>query len=173
MLYFWHGFVERRESVLQLTPFVLRLPKDWELFYQLFTAYLAEVCNEEEYAENMADLQDADLNAQLIRQTFQEKDPYFVLKIEQDGGTAGLVSFSYREEQREVFLNNLYILPQYRKAGLGTAVCKTVENRAVVLGACQIRLAPVENARGFYLRLGFRPEEGTPEGQAFVKEIKR
>lgn len=53
--------------MLKLVRFDLRNPAEWDEFYNLFSAYLEEVCDDDEYQENIADLHDETLNSQMIK----------------------------------------------------------------------------------------------------------
>lgn len=66
--------------MLKLIRFDLCKSAEWEHFYNLFAAYLAEVCDEEEYQENIDDLHNEALNRQMIEQTLQAHNPYFVMR---------------------------------------------------------------------------------------------
>lgn len=76
--------------MLKLVCFDLRNPDEWEQFYNLFSTYLFEVCDEEEYRENIDDLHDEKLNRQMIEQTLQKKNPYFIMQIRLDERCIGL-----------------------------------------------------------------------------------
>ena len=83
--------------MLKLISFDLQSSEEWEKFYEIFSAYLEEVCDEEEYKENIDDLNDEKLNDQMIRQTLQKHDPYFVRKIVFNEIVVGLISYSYND----------------------------------------------------------------------------
>lgn len=148
------------------------LPREWEQFYKLFAEYLAEVCDKDEYLENIDDLQNDDLNRELIEQTQSEHNPYFIMHIELDGKCVGLISYSYNEERRLGFINNFYIREKYRNLGIGSAAYKIAESRLKVLGAHEIRLVPVWKAQEFYKRNGFAPSYISADGEnVFSKKI--
>ncbi len=158
--------------MLELIRYDLRDPRQMERFNGLFAAYLAEVCDEEEYRENMEEMEDEALNRQMIRQTLRERDPYFVMRIMLDGEEIGFISYSYHEGKRRGFINNFYICPDHRRAGTGSAVCRMVEARLKALGALQVELVPVEGVEGFYVRNGFAPLRVTAEGeQVYCKAV--
>lgn len=159
--------------MLELIPFDLRNPCEWERFTTLFSAYLAEVCDEGEYRENLADLHNESLNRQLIEQTLRRRNPYYVLQIMLDGACVGLISYSYHEEQRYGFLGNFYIRPEHRNAGVGSAVYRMAEAKLKALGAVLVELAPVEKALPFYARHGFTPCRRNADGeQVYQKRIR-
>lgn len=151
--------------MLKLIRFDLRNGGEWERFYRLFSEYLAEVCDEDEYQENIDDLHDDDLNRQLIEQTLQDRNPYFIMRIDLGERCAGIISYSYNEEERQGFINNFYICPEYRNTGVGSAVCSMVEAQFKKLGALQIELIPVGKAQRFYIRNGFTPSRTTTDGE--------
>lgn len=158
--------------MLELKRFDLQNPHEWNRFTALFSAYLAEVCGEDEYRENLADLQNESLNRQLIEQTLRERNPYRVLQIMLDGACVGLISYSYHEERRRGFLNNFYICPEHRNAGVGTAVYRMAEEELKALGAVRLELIPVDKALPFYVRHGFTPCHRSAEGeQVYQKKI--
>ena len=158
--------------MLKLVRFDLRNSDEWEQFYNLFSAYLSEVCDEEEYRENIDDLHNEKLNRQMIEQTLQKKNPYFVMQIELDEKCIGIISFSYNEEKHYGFINNFYICMEYRNTGVGSSVYLMVETQLKELGASQIELIPVGKAWRFYVHNGFLPSRITADGErVYCKEI--
>lgn len=151
--------------MLELIRYDLRDLRQMERFNGLFAAYLAEVCDEEEYRENMEEMEDKALNRQMVQQTLRERDPYFAMRIVLDGEEIGFISYSYHEKKRRGFINNFYIRPESRGAGIGAAVCRMVEARLKALGALRVELVPVKGAEGFYIRNGFTPSRVTAEGE--------
>lgn len=159
--------------MLKLVRFDLRNPAEWDEFYNLFSAYLAEVCDEDEYQENIADLHDDTLNGQMIEQTLQEHNPYFVMRIELNQECVGLISYSYNEKLFLGFINNFYVCPGQRSTGIGSVVCRMVEKHLSELGASRVELIPVGKAQPFYIRNGFAQTRTTVDGeQVFGKKIK-
>ncbi len=159
--------------MLKLVRFDLRDPAEWDKFYNLFSAYLAEVCDEDEYRENIADLHDDTLNGQMIEQTLQEHNPYFVMRIVRDENSIGLISYSYDEERSLGFINNFYVCLGQRSRGVGATVYRMVEKHLSELGANRVELIPVGKAQRFYVRNGFAPTRTTYDGdQVYGKTIK-
>ena len=157
----------------ELARFDLQNHIEWEQFYTLFSEYLAEVCDEEEFLENIEDLNNDLLNRQMIEQTLQEKDPYFVMKVIFKGLCIGLISYSYSEARRRGFINNFYVQTAYRGMGVGSDVYRKVEAHLVRLGADLIELVPVDKASEFYKKNGFEPSYTTSDGeQAYSKYIR-
>ena len=160
--------------MLQLVRFDLRDPAEWDIFYNLFSAYLAEVCDEDEYQENIADLHDDTLNGQMIEQTLQEHNPYFVMRIVLDEECVGLISYSYNEKRLLGFINNFYVCPEQRSTGIGSSIYRMVESHLTELGAKQVELIPVGKAQQFYIRNGFTRSRTTADGeQVYFKHIRR
>lgn len=150
--------------MLYLERLDLRSPAEWEDSVALFSAYLAEMCDDEEYQENIADLHDEELNRQLIEQSCQQH-PYFIMRILWNRQPAGLISYSCLEDSRNAFIINFYVLPTYRRSGIGSAAYQRTEQHLRSLGASMIELIPVEKARRFYLRHGFHPVRTTSDGE--------
>ena len=68
------------------------------------------MCDEEEYQENIDDLHNDELNAQMIEQTLQEHNPYFVMRIVENEVCVGLISYSYDEERNKGLLTtSMYV----------------------------------------------------------------
>ena len=159
--------------MLKLVRFDLCSPAEWDEFYNLFSLYLEEVCDDDEYRENIADLHDETLNRQLIEQTLQEHNPYFIMRIVLSEECVGLISYSYKEKSSLGFINNFYVCPKQRSKSIGSTVCRMVENHLSELGAKQVELIPEEKAKPFYGRNGFVPTRTSIEGkQVFGKIIK-
>jgi len=158
--------------MIDFKRFDLQNSSEWNLFTTLFGAYLSEVCDKEECRENLRDLRDEVLNRQLIAQTLREHHPYFVMQIVSGGQCAGLISYAYNEEARTGLINNFYVCPEQRNVGIGSKAYRLAEAHLASLGAGQIELVPVANARPFYIRLGFAPSRESAEGeQVYGKQI--
>lgn len=95
--------------MIELKRFDLQKKDEWDDFCDLFTSYLSEVCDEDEYQENIDDLHKDELNAQMIEHTLQEHNPYFVMRIVEDEVCVGLISYSYAEKRNKGFINNFYV----------------------------------------------------------------
>ncbi|MBR4551574.1 MAG: hypothetical protein IKO13_04725, partial [Oscillospiraceae bacterium] len=67
--------------MIELIRYNLQKKDEWDEFYGLFSSYLSEVCGEEEYNEEIDDLHNDELNAQMINQTLQDHNPYFIMRI--------------------------------------------------------------------------------------------
>jgi ribosomal protein S18 acetylase RimI-like enzyme len=90
-------------------------------------------------------------------------DPVFRALIATTSGCSiGLVlyfqEFSSWKGRRGIYLQDLYVSPRYRSAGLGRLLVKELLVRAAHCGATYLRLAVDSNNHGaavFYERLGF------------------
>lgn len=149
--------------MVELMRFNLQKKDEWDDFYGLFSSYLSEVCDEEEYQENIDELHNDELNAQMIEQTLQEHHPYFVMRILENKVCVGLISYSYDEGRNKGFINNFYVCAERRNSGVGSAAYRMVENHLQSLGAKYITLIPVGMAEHFYFRNGFECS-GTSSG---------
>lgn len=159
--------------MLKLVRFDLRNPVEWDEYYNLFSAFLEEVCDDDEFHEEIADLHDEILNSQMIEQTQQEHNPYFVMRIVLGEECVGLIAYSYNEKCFLGFINNFYVCPEKRSTGIGSTVLRMVETHLLKLGAKQVDLIPVEKAKPFYVRNGFVQTRTTNDGkQVFGKRIK-
>ncbi|MDE6580033.1 MAG: GNAT family N-acetyltransferase [Ruminiclostridium sp.] len=152
-------------KMLRLLSFNLQNSEEWEKFYEIFSAYLEEVCDEEEYKENIDDLHNEKLNNQMIEQTQQRHIPYFVRQIVLDETVVGLISYSYNEEKNLGFINNFYIYPKHRNAGIGTSAYMMAETHLKELGSAHIELIPVCKAKQFYIRNGFDVFRAADDGE--------
>lgn len=141
--------------MIELIRFDLQNKDEWDEFYGLFSTYLSEVCDEEEYKEEIDDLHNDELNARMIAQTLQEHDPYFIMRIVENEVCIGLISYWFDEECNKGFINNFYVCPECRNSGVGSAAYRTVEKQLRSLGAKYIELAPEKKAERFYIRNGF------------------
>lgn len=159
--------------MIELIRFNLQQKSEWDDFYGLFSSYLSEVCDEEEYQENIDDLHNDELNAQMIEQTLQEHNPYFVMRIVENEICIGLISYSYDEKRNKGFINNFYVCADRRSSGIGSATYRMVENHLQSLGAKDIELVPVGTAECFYIRHGFELSRTSSDGERiFSKVIK-
>ena len=144
--------------MLQLNRFSLTW--DWSQFYRLMDAYLKEVCPEEEYRREIADLNDNALTIGLIQQSYRRENPYFLMRIMQDGACIGLITYTLWEQERRGHIGNLYILPEKRRQGLGREAFTLAEKHLRGLNAETLTLEPVESAAGFWRICGFTPDGG-------------
>lgn len=159
--------------MIELIRFDLQKKDEWDDFYDWFSSYLSEVCDEEEYQENIDDLHNDELNAQMIEQTLQEHNPYFVMRIIENEVCVGLISYSYDEERNKGFINNFYVCTERRSSGVGSATYRMVENHLQSLGAKYIELVPVGMAERFYFRNGFELSRTSSDGERiFGKAIE-
>ncbi|HTW19492.1 MAG TPA: GNAT family N-acetyltransferase [Mycobacteriales bacterium] len=62
-----------------------------------------------------------------------------------------------RPPSRWGYLANLYVVPEHRDAGVGTALLTALVDRARAEGLVRIVLSPSEQAAPLYARFGFRP----------------
>ena len=159
--------------MIKLIRFDLQKKDEWDDFYDLFSTFLSEVCGEEEYQEEIDDLHNDELNAGLIEQSLQEHDPYFIMRIVEDEACVGLIAYSYHEERNRGFINNFYVCRERRSSGVGSAVCRIVEDHLRSLGAKYIETIPAKKAERFYVRNGFKFSRISSDGERiFGKAIE-
>ncbi|MBQ1409663.1 MAG: GNAT family N-acetyltransferase [Oscillospiraceae bacterium] len=159
--------------MLELIRYHLEKKEEWDDFYGLFRSYLSEVCDEEEYKEEIDDLHNDELNARMINQTLRDHDPYFIMRIVENQVCVGLISYSYHEEHSRGFINNFYVCSEHRNSGIGSAALKMVENHLRSFGAKYIELAPVARAERFYIRNGFELSRISSDGERFFGKVLR
>ena len=159
--------------MIELIRFDLQKKDEWDDFYDLFTSYLSEVCDEEERQENIDDLHNDELNAQMIEQTLQEHNPYFVMRIVENEVCIGLISYSYDEERNKGFINNFYVCTEHRSSGIGSTTYQMVEKHLKSLGAKYIELVPVGMAERFYIHNGFELSRTSSDGERVLGKVIR
>ena len=157
--------------MIELIRYHLQKKDEWDDFCGLFSLYLREVCDEEEYRENMDDLHNDELNAQMINQTLQEHNPYFVMRIVESNMCVGLITYSYDEEKRKGFINNFFVCSEHRGSGIGSVVYQMVENHLQSLGAKHIELVPIDKAERFYIRNGFELSRVSSDGKRVFSKV--
>ena len=165
----WIG--DKGTAMIELIRFDLQKKDEWDDFYDLFSSYLREVCDEEEYQENIDDLHDDTLNAQMIEQTLQEHNPYFMMRIAENGVCVGLISYYFREDCNKGFINNFYVCAERRNSGVGSAAYRMVEKHLCSLGAKYIELVPVRMAERFYIRNGFAFSRTSSDGERIFRKV--
>jgi predicted N-acetyltransferase YhbS len=90
-----------------------------------------------------------------------------VLLAESDAAVVGMVALTWYERMPRpgatpsgwAYLGQLFVLPAFRGAGLGTALTAAAEEQAREWGAVRIVLAPSEKSVPLYERAGFRPAD--------------
>lgn len=96
--------------MIELIRFDLQKKDEWDDFYDWFSSYLSEVCDEEEYQENIDDLHNDELNAQMIEQTLQEHNPYFVMRIVENEVCVGLIAIRMmRNVTKALLTTSMYV----------------------------------------------------------------
>ena len=157
--------------MIELIRYDLQKKDEWDDFYGLFSTYLGEVCGEEEYKEEIDDLHNDELNAEMIDQTLQEHDPYFIMRIVENKVCVGLISYSYNEECSKGFINNFYVCPERRNSGVGSEAYRMAENHLRSLGAKYIELEPAKMAERFYIRNGFEFARTSSDGETVFGKV--
>lgn len=157
--------------MIELIRYDLQKKDEWDDFCGLFSSYLSEVCGEEEYKEEIDDLHNDELNAEMIGQTLREHDPYFIMRIAENEACIGLISYAYREEDNRGFINNFYVCPERRNSGVGSVAYRMVENHLRSLGAKCIELVPVGTAERFYIRNGFEFSRISSDGERVFRKV--
>ncbi len=61
------------------------------------------------------------------------------------------------ESSRWVYLGNVYVLPEFRNAGIGGRLVDASIQFSQSIKAVRMVLSPSAESRGFYARLGFEP----------------
>jgi GNAT superfamily N-acetyltransferase len=157
--------------MIELIRYDLQKKDEWDDFYGLFSSYLSEVCDEEEYQEEIDDLHNDELNARMIGQTLQEHNPYFIMRIAENEVCVGLISYSFHEECNSGFINNFYVCAERRNSGVGSAALRLVENHLQSLGAKYIELDPMRMAERFYIRNGFEFSHISSDGERIFRKV--
>jgi ribosomal protein S18 acetylase RimI-like enzyme len=106
-----------------------------------------------------------DKNREQIRETIVRHIVSNTLFVARDDGIVGFVMFTietagYRQDQVRGLIENIYVDPEYRDAGLGGRLLETAETELIERGADTVALevlADNENARRFYRRHGYEP----------------
>jgi ribosomal protein S18 acetylase RimI-like enzyme len=104
-------------------------------------------------------------NSERIRESILRHVVSGSLLVARDGAVVGFVMFStetgsYEQDRSRGVIENLYVVPDRRGEGIGTALLEAAETRLGELGADAIALdvmADNESARRFYRDRGYRP----------------
>ncbi|BCW67396.1 hypothetical protein NicSoilB4_21590 [Arthrobacter sp. NicSoilB4] len=90
---------------------------------------------------------------------------FFVAEV--DGQLVGMLNLMVfermpkpgKEPSRWVYLGNVYVLPEFRNAGIGARLVRTAIEFSQGIKAVRMVLSPSSDSHTFYARLGFRPAE--------------
>ncbi|HEX5324322.1 MAG TPA: GNAT family N-acetyltransferase, partial [Capsulimonadaceae bacterium] len=88
-----------------------------------------------------------------FRQNFPNKSWQIIVVEDVDAG-----AFAVEERPEEIYLANLYVLPDYQGRGIGTEIVRRIQKRAGELGV-PVALDVLQSnpkARRLYARLGFQ-----------------
>jgi GNAT superfamily N-acetyltransferase len=131
---------------------------DGALIHRLITA-LAVYEREPDAVRTTPQILDAQLSA--------ERPPFECVIAEHDGDAAGFAlyfhNYSTWRGQPGLYLEDLFVLPEARRRGVGRALLSELARRAVDRGCARMEWSVLnwnELAHGFYRELGARPMEG-------------
>jgi predicted N-acetyltransferase YhbS len=92
----------------------------------------------------------------------RDRLPMHVLAVE-GGEVIGVVQLKVREmsiyPEREHWLGTLFVRPESRGKGVGSALCRAAKERAAALGVEMLHLQTEDLSGGLYARLGWRGVE--------------
>jgi GNAT superfamily N-acetyltransferase len=86
-------------------------------------------------------------------------------------GTAGLVDTEGPEDEHGPWVSGVYVLPQHRNKGIGTALMARMETEAIRLGVQRLLLSAA--APELYRRLGFAPTGASKHGEPIMMKKLR
>ena len=111
-------------------------------------------------------------NRPVIRETVVQRIVAGTLLVaRREGSVVGFVMFTvehgrYEQDVRPGLVENLYVAPDARREGIGSALLRAAEERLVADGATVVQLeamADNESARQFYAAHGYTPHRLTLE----------
>jgi GNAT superfamily N-acetyltransferase len=95
---------------------------------------------------------------------WMDANPRKFFVAENDGGLVGMLNLMIFERMpkpgkaasRWVYLGNVYVLPEFRNAGIGGRLVEASIQFSQSVNAVRMVLSPSAESREFYARLGFR-----------------
>ena len=98
---------------------------------------------------------------------WMEANPRKFFVAEVDGELVGMLNLLVFERMpkpgkapsRWVYLGNVYVLPDFRNAGIGARLVQAAIEFSQGTNAARMVLSPSPASRNFYARLGFQPAE--------------
>ncbi len=157
--------------MIELRRLNLEEKKDMDLFNAMSEEYYTDVCTPDELSQEIADLYDDELNAELIEQTKRKKDPYYIMGIENNKKCIGFISYIIYQSNQQCFINNFYITSLYRNQGFGAIAYAKAEEHIRNQGSLTISLLPEKRAVPFYQRFGFTESGKTKNGETIFRKL--
>lgn len=98
---------------------------------------------------------------------WMDANPRKFFVAQRDGQLVGMLNLMIfermpkpgKEPSRWVYLGNIYVLPEYRNAGIGSRLVQASVEFSQSINAARMVLSPSAESRGFYARLGFQAAE--------------
>lgn len=98
---------------------------------------------------------------------WMDANPRKFFVAEEDGELVGMLNLLVFERMPKpgkplscwVYLGNVYVLPDFRKAGIGAQLVQAAIGFSRSIRAARMVLSPSPASRSFYARLGFQPAE--------------
>ncbi|NUU30061.1 GNAT family N-acetyltransferase [Arthrobacter sp. C9C5] len=98
---------------------------------------------------------------------WMDANPRKFFVAEEDGELVGMLNLLIFERMpkpgkppsRWVYLGNVYVLPDFRNAGIGAQLVQTAVEFSQGINAARMVLSPSPASRTFYARLGFQPAD--------------
>lgn len=130
---------------------------EWKRFLTLFIPYLQETCDPQEFAEDKTAFLSEEYRENILQVSQRKKNPYLTYELMLDGRGIGFAQDAvFADEHLKSLLANLYLLPEFRNQGYGSAFYELLEKDLLARDARYVDCSIAPKALSFYARKDFQ-----------------
>ena len=98
-----------------------------------------------------------------IKESYFDKGDFFWLALDENDRVVGCVGYSSLEDTTEVFLHRLFVKPELKRRGIGSALLEAVEAHIRAAGKTAVRVHLGEPKEMWFESYAFYPKHGYTE----------
>ena len=98
-----------------------------------------------------------------VKESYFEKGDFFWLALDETDRVVGCVGYSSIEDSTEVFLHRLFVKPELKRQGIGSALLDTAETHLKVSGKATVHVHLGEPKEMWFESYAFYPKHGYTE----------
>lgn len=132
----------------------------WRRFFSFYLPYLQETCRAEEYAEEEKEALGEGCRKGILSLSHRAPNPYLTFELMLDGKGVGFAqNIVFSDEHLKSLLANIYLMPEFRNKGYGSAFYALLEQDLFARGARYVDCSIAPKAHAFYQRKNFQKNE--------------
>ena len=98
-----------------------------------------------------------------VKEAYFDRGDCFWLALDENDRVVGCVGYSSIEDTTEVFLHRLFVKPEQKRRGIGSALLETAERRLRAQGKTAVRVHLGEPRETWFESYAFYPKHGYTE----------